>query len=236
MPRLHGYRERLHANMFDALALADLGKGNAWGNRLFGSAGRERHLSNMIIAGQLSSDQTFVVLQLYARTNIFRGPVNAEIQEIVGDAFMEGRRGDAVEILRSNMPSRDHEVIRRFNEWAHAARVVFTIGQKPMFDASAIDMLDRRQAFVEAKHGDQVKMVEVPGLETDPEPRLAIDKSEMKHGLLRPLIIPVRQNFSATIESHEKTVENLLAVLPTDVAPEPLFWVHAEGLQTRDVA
>jgi hypothetical protein len=46
----------------------------------------------------------------------------------------------------------------------------------------------------------------------------------------------VRQNFGVTIDSDRRALAALLEVLPTNVAPQALVWVHLDGLETRDVA
>lgn len=67
MPRLHGYRQRLHQAFWDTLIRTT---GNPTQNivngaRLFGNANiGNLSLTNLQVAGQLASDQTYVVLAL----------------------------------------------------------------------------------------------------------------------------------------------------------------------------
>jgi len=67
MPRLHGYRERLHQPIWDTL-IRTVGTPSPTiinGAQLFGnSAIGDLSKTNMTTAGQLSSDQTYVILAL----------------------------------------------------------------------------------------------------------------------------------------------------------------------------
>ena len=67
MPRLHGYRERLHQPIWDTLirtvgtpAPVIINGAQLFGNSAIGDLSR----TNMTTAGQLSSDQTYVILAL----------------------------------------------------------------------------------------------------------------------------------------------------------------------------
>lgn len=67
MPRLYGYRQRLHQHFWDTLIRTRGNPTNAIvnGTRLFGNANiGNLALTNLQVAGQLASDQTFVALAL----------------------------------------------------------------------------------------------------------------------------------------------------------------------------
>lgn len=67
MPRLHGFRQRLHQHFWDTLirTTGDPAQPVINGARLFGNANiGNLSLTNLQVAGQLASDQTFVVLAL----------------------------------------------------------------------------------------------------------------------------------------------------------------------------
>jgi hypothetical protein len=51
----------------------------------------------------------------------------------------------------------------------------------------------------------------------------------------RPVIIPDRQNFSVKINTDRLALTELLKIMPENVAPRPLVWVHLDGLLTRHV-
>ena len=67
MPRLHGYRERLHQPVWDTLIRTVGNPATAIVNstKLFGNANiGNLALTNLQVAGQLASDQTYVILAL----------------------------------------------------------------------------------------------------------------------------------------------------------------------------
>ena len=67
MPRLHGYRERLHQPVWDTLMRTTGDPQNPLVNstKLFGNANiGNLALTNLQVAGQLASDQTYVILAL----------------------------------------------------------------------------------------------------------------------------------------------------------------------------
>jgi hypothetical protein len=67
MPRLHGYRERLHQPLWDTLIRTTGDPANPIVNstKLFGNANiGNLALTNLQTAGQLASDQTYVILAL----------------------------------------------------------------------------------------------------------------------------------------------------------------------------
>lgn len=67
MPRLHGYRERLHQPVWDTLIRTTGDPVNPIVNstKLFGNANiGNLALTNLQVAGQLASDQTYVILAL----------------------------------------------------------------------------------------------------------------------------------------------------------------------------
>lgn len=50
-----------------------------------------------------------------------------------------------------------------------------------------------------------------------------------------PIQIPVRQNFSVIMETNRQALQAMQEVMPRDVSPQALVWVHLEGVMTRDV-
>lgn len=76
MPRLHGYRERLHQPLWDTLVRTTGAPSPAIVNstKLFGNANiGNLALTNLQTAGQLASDQTYVILALRC-FEFFDGP------------------------------------------------------------------------------------------------------------------------------------------------------------------
>lgn len=192
MPRLHGYRERLHQPIWDTL-IRTVGTPSPLiinGAALFGnSAIGDLSKTNMTTAGQLSSDQTYVILAL--RCWMFFDGTNRRLLylDVASQLF-----------------------------WT------LTLGNKPMFQAPAW--------YFPAGGGiwgfDATNSIFNHGT---PE-QAAILK------LARPIIVPVRQNFSATASFFAIGTVNALDLLngtggATDDVKNIMFML--DGLQTRDV-
>lgn len=90
MPRLHGYRERLHQPLWDTLVrtMGDPTTPIVNSTKLFGNANiGNLALTNLQTAGQLASDQTYVILAL--RCNLFFDGTNRRTlyQGVVSQLF-----------------------------------------------------------------------------------------------------------------------------------------------------
>lgn len=190
MPRLHGYRERLHFPMWDTLMRVTGDPTTPLVNsyKLFGNANiGNLAYTNMTVAGQLASDATYVILAL--RCWLFFDGTN--------------RRDNYLNVTSQLF-------------WT------LTVGNKPMFQAPCW--------YFPAGGG-------VWGFDST--------SSIMNHGtpeqgailkLARPIIVPVRQNFSATADFYNIGVTNALDGLnsgATDDVKNISFML--DGLQTRDV-
>lgn len=190
MPRLHGYRERLHQPVWDTLMRVTGDPTTPLVNsfKLFGNANiGNLAYTNMTVAGQLASDATYVILAL--RCWMFFDGTN--------------RRENYLNVTSQLF-------------WT------LTVGQKPMFQAPAW--------YFPAGGG-------VWGFDST--------ASIFNHGtpeqgailkLARPIIVPVRQNFSATADFYNIGTTNALDGLnsgATDDVKNIAFML--DGLQTRDV-
>lgn len=51
-----------------------------------------------------------------------------------------------------------------------------------------------------------------------------------------PVIIPLRQYFGVKVTCEQSSLKALLEVMPCDIAPQALIWIHLDGVMTRDVA
>ena len=97
MPRLHGYRERRHQPFWDTLVRATGPLAAALGasTRLFGNANvGNLALTNLQVAGQLASDQTYVILAL--RCWMFFDGLNARTnyQQVASQLYFTLNLGD----------------------------------------------------------------------------------------------------------------------------------------------
>jgi len=190
MPRLAGVRQRRHQPFWDSLVRTTGDPTPLIQNstRLFGNANvGNLALTNLEVAGQLASDQTYVVLAL--RALLFFDGTNA-----------------------------------RTNYQGVANQLIFTItmGDRPQFVAPTW--------YFPAGGG-------IWGFDSaTPVFNNGVPSQEALMKLARPIIIPVRQNFSVTAEFFPigATVAlNLLNAGATDDQKVIAFFL--DGMQTRDV-
>lgn len=228
MPRLQGYRERLYGNLYDAAPVLGLDRYR----RLFGNAniGR-RELTNMVVAGQLPYDMTFVIANVYVRTNMGRSrpELSDRKRDEIKQLFVDGHDGDAIGTVLRDLRWERTPLLKALDEWAHTAIVEVVIGDKPMFGVNFFDLLDGPALGPDYRHEQVISKQQKD--KTDEPANLPWRKA-----IGRPIIVPVRQNMSVTINSQPGPLEELQArAREAKVLPEPLIWVHLEGLMTRDV-
>lgn len=190
MPRLHGYRERLHQPIWDTLIRTTGDPTNPIVNstKLFGNANiGNLAFTNLTTAGQLASDQTYVILAL--RCYLFFDGTN-----------------------------------RRRNYVETAAQLFWTliVGNKPMFQAPC---------WYHPAGGGIWGFDATNSIFSNGTPEQA---SILK--LARPIIVPVRQNFSASADFYAigavSALDGLNAGATDDVK---VISYMLDGLQTRDV-
>lgn len=225
MPRLMGYRERLYGNIYDAAPV--LGLDPYWrllNNRNIG----RRELTNMVVAGQLPYDMTFVIVNVYARTNMgkSRPALSDRKRGEIKELFVAGHDNDAIGTVLRDLRWERTPLLKALDEWAHTAVVEVVIGDRPMFSMNFFDLLDGPALGPDRRHEEKIK-VNKDGDSFEP----------WRKTIGRPIIVPVRQNMSVVINSQHGPLEELKArAREAKVLPEPLAWVHLEGLMTRDVA
>lgn len=246
MPRLKGYMERIDATLFDAFAPRDmLAKPGVqpfirlFGNRNIGDCAR----TNLLFGGQLPCDQTFLIVEWYARTNI------SELCSVVAGSPYP----------RAAEPSAD--LVRSWDAWANATIVELMIGMKPVATRPLVELFGPR--MFDSPHG-RASDVDVDDAlaerlwrrgQTPPQdllvtpvhvgetfsdlPRTEKDRwrsAASVYPFRRPIPIPVRQCFGVQLRSDERAMHALLRHLPDRIAPQPLVWVHLDGLLARHVA
>lgn len=193
MPRLAGVRERRHQPFWDTLirTTGDPTTPLQPSTRLFGNANvGSLALTNLQIAGQLASDQTFVTLAL--RAFLYFDGINA-----------------------------------RANYLQVSSQLYFTLtlGDKPQFVAPCWYFPAGGGTW--SGGGDPANAAVygngVPG------------QSEIMR-LARPIILPVRQNFSCNAEFFSVGATSALDGLNNgDDADQKVIMFILDGLQTRDV-
>lgn len=233
MPRLQGYRERIYTDLYDALAPRAFTVSPRWPDdqsmriKLFSNANiGDVALTNIQAGSMLPHDMAMMVHSWYARTNI---------AEIGGtDAFK-----------------------RAWHAWANATTADFIVGGRTFGVRSLASLLMGRAPFestpdaVETDciarqawtaYRDILKVAPSGRLEdaawrlVSPTERLAWFKAATAKDPDRTVVhVPTRQSFGVTVASDPNALRALLEVMPTDVAPAALVWVHLEGWTIRDI-
>lgn len=233
MPKLHGFRELTNFNVWDCFSPRQLRDGEV---KLFVTPSEfisigDSHRTNMLMGGVLSSDQTTFIDNWYARTNI--------------DTY-----------CRPELP-------QAIAAWAAMSTVTLSMGTRPVLQRPLDELMAPRRARDMAGHAaktpietarDVVETVaqelfELFGETTTGPNWDLLSKEEREtfreraHSILAkigprfvPIIVPVRQYIQVSITSEPRSLAALLEVMPTNIAPQALCWIHLAGIQSRDVA
>lgn len=190
MPRVHGVKERRHQPFWDTLirTTGDPTPTIQNSTRLFGNANvGNLALTNLQVAGQLASDQTYVILALRCWL------------------YFDGTN-------------------RRANYLRVASQLYFTltVGDKPAFQAPCW--------YFPAGGG-------IFGLDASTSIfNLGDPTQEAILKLARPIMVPVRQNFSVEAQFFTVGTTNALTLLNTGATEDQkVIMFMIDGLQTRDV-
>jgi hypothetical protein len=245
MPRLHGFRERIDTTVYDAFSPKELlgqrPEIRLFGNKNIGQSG----LTNLQCAGQMAADQAFSVLTWYARTNL---------TDVCRFQIGAPYRGETVP------PPMD--LIRAWDAWVNISTATLTVGSRPMQTRPLSELLGPRQfgnccgnpggtfpgvEILAEKMWIRYRDGLVAGKPTrEPDQRtlrdLTPDQREVwlaaagVYPFTIPIYIPLRQNFGVRIYTDPSALTALLKIMPENVAPRPLVWVHLEGVCARDVS
>lgn len=235
MPRVVGYREQINMNVWDAFSPRDFaGDTPEWREvRLFGNRniGHE-HLTNMVVAGQVAGDQTMIIMNWYARTNVM----------------------DALDV-EDRSP-----LARAWHAFRHATLVTMVVGCAPIAQRPLADLIGpRHQGFggngdppetsasenaervyeayrahmISGAYGSQIEHPFWDALSSG-------ERDKWLHVALSirplhiPVMVPTRQCFSVRVKSEPRALGQLLEIMPKSVAPQTLIWVHLDGILSRD--
>ena len=238
MPRLHGLAQRRDTVLYDAFSPKDLLQGgrpylNLFGNRNIGISA----LTNLQIAGSMGGDESMSIFTWYARTNV------SEVCRFpVGKPY--------------ETPTASPELARAWDAWANASTATMRVGTQPAQTRPLSELFGPR-SFGNCcgnpspgpddteQLADRMwrKYREAAGGARDQ--RAFADLGENERAVWRaaagvlpfrhPVYVPTRQNFGVTIESDVQALTVLLKVLPENIAPRPLVWVHLGGVCTMHV-
>lgn len=224
MPTLHGYRERIPLNIYDAVSPRQFEYVPArpgadpvehFQARPFRQAQHigDLALTNLQIPGCWSSDQTLFLRGWRARTNI------------TADQGFDWRVWAA---------------------WTHATTATFVLGCAPIVSVSLYDLLLRRQSRPDGEPVLEPLACQLRSAAGEDEPLeawssearakwLGVARAALRElGAPHLAIVPIRQHFHVDLRSDARAHRALLEVLPTNVAPQSLVWVHLEGVAVRE--
>ena len=268
MPILHGYREIIPLNIYDAFSPRSLAPAHGVRPglrplpeqlRLFGNANiGNPALTNIQIGAYFFRDQTSFIRNWYGRSNI--------------------------------SAMRDPEFLRAWDAWTHVTTMSLVVGSMPVHQLPLSDLLRRTEgqltgqrpenydgvsfamhlhqssdyafaapltveerpenydgvSFAMHLHQSSDYAFAAPltveeawtSLSVEAQGRWIRISHEASRLLYQPMlaVIPVRQNCSVSIATDPRALGCLLEVMPTDIAPQALVWVHLEGTASRDLA
>ena len=238
MPILHGYRETLPLNIYDAFSPRSLAPAHGVRPglrpfpkqlRLFGNANiGNPALTNIQIAACFPRDQTAIIRNWYGRSNI--------------------------------SAMRDPEFLRAWDAWTHVTTMSLVVGSMPVHQLPLSDLLRRTEgqltgqrpenydgvSFAMHLHQSSDYAFSAPltveeawtSLSVEAQGRWIRISHEASRLLYQPMltIIPGGQNYAVSIATDPRALGCLLEVMPTDIAPQALVWVHLEGTASRELA
>lgn len=223
-PKLLGYRECLPMNVYDCVSPRDLLNGPLDGRRKLFGVEHIGHLvmSNICVPNVMSSDQTTVLANWYARTNIdtslpeWRGWANATtVTFVLGSMpvlqlpladLVANREGGKGMIASPDLATTEAEFKDRRDRIARRTAVAYYGSEDP----SIFDEMNDDRWYVAA--------------------RAAIGQAAPR------IVIPVRAAYSVIVESDSAATRAFVETMPTNVAPQSLVWIHLEGVWVRDRA
>jgi hypothetical protein len=232
MPKLHGYTERQYLNIYDCASPRDFledGRARLFGSKNIGTLTK----TNVVSPNEITHDQTAIVGNWYARTNIDRSIPQ----------FVQWAHTATASLIVGMMPVAQRPIYELLQ-----AKQGDNMAFDQTFALSAADHDARRDylakvAFEVLRPGELKVCALGYGGDFDSAPdyaknRLAGIVDNVSHRLGRGgihVVIPVRQLYSVRIDADPMATRSLLEVMPP-VSPQSLVWVHIEGVQARFTA
>lgn len=236
MPRLQYYRESISSNLWDSFGpqhMADTGEVSLFGDANLGNLTR----TSMVNANQLASDQSYTITRWCARSNI---PARLS-GDAVGawDAFTHATtltlvvgtsaylQGSLAELLAPSIIGGLQGPSERGDDVEYVARKMYETHARMV----ASKHLERYQTAMPHLTPEPA----VPWWDVDQNDRALWISAASVCPFARPVIIPVRQNFGVRVQTPRSALDAFRRVMPEDIAPAPLIWVHLIGLANRDM-
>jgi len=216
----------------------------------------------MKVSYSIASDQTAYLANWYARTNLLVGEATSEVRQAL-HAWASATSIDLVvgcspvhrlplAVLLDRQPGQmapdtgcmiDHLVdLKSWQESrdrgdrpsGRAARAVFGDALAERLYRASFDTSPDDNAIIEHQRNAQAWNDLSLNIKRYWKNIARVARDELEHPLLA--VVPVRQIFGLTVQTDPSALGALLEVLPTNVAPQALVWVHLEGIAGRFVA
>lgn len=215
MPRLVGYRERLHHNVFDSLDPWEMCATDVTTKRMFGYPNIGKPIrTNMEVANCLAADRTFVITSWYARTNLS------------GDGLAAFANATVVSLLIGNREYLQLSLRDLLNREPTTKPPENGVKGYDEEDLAALPYVKDLAVVLEERH---------PSTRLTKQAWMEIAAGVEPCHLARPLIVPVRQNFQVNVSTDASALSHMVETT-TPPPPQGLVWVHLDGLLSRDIA
>ncbi len=228
MPRVQGHRERHPFDFYDCFDPTTIDRAGGCNIRLFNrdNVGFQ-NLSNLQIPGMLVCDQTAVIANVYARTNIPTMPTELHY------ALDQVSNMAVVTLVVGEMPQRQFnlaELLKRrpYDKTAYDT-VDDTIRQQEL-DGTAAELCAAFYGHTDVKASWE-------GNDNASRERWRAVANTARFQIMgpnRPVIVPVRQNCGVNVDLDPRSLAKLVELIPKNIAPRPLIWIHLDGIAVRD--
>lgn len=196
--------------------------------------------TNIQVPYMLECDQTSIITNWYARTNI---PYDTPARSAIVHEFM---CATTATLKVGDKPKAQWSLAdlwnRRIGDRIGVGNDEPREGQPGAYDQPKDDAYEDRVALLARDMFMEVDLDHSPERWDDLDDGL---KSGYRRAAILALdhlkpprcwIVPVRQLFSVVIDTSPRAVNKLYELMPKDIAPEPCLWIHLDGFSRRDVA
>jgi hypothetical protein len=233
MPKFHGYRQLRPFNSYDAFSPREiLGHEDGLGLPVFDDKNLGRlHLTNLCVARSIvAADETAIIGNWYARTNF---PTEQGAAQRAWDAFTQVT---TVTMVMGIMPVRTinlADLLRRVE--GQRDTDMTTVGEQ----RSSVEHM-AKLLWLETTTVQGVRQGLPPSwddLTADQKHSwwLVAHRARFLMGMVPPVICPIRQSLYAHINTERRALRTLLEVMPNDISPQLLTWIHLEGIAVHEV-
>ena len=213
------------------------------GNTNIGKEGR----SNVQVGKQLACDQTAVITNVRARTNILHNDAFLELAHVTTVTLVVGempQRQFALADLLVRAPLDQTAYVRLMSTGMDPRPSAVPGGERGPYGREELDALAKLLWAEYWWHDEPLDAREQYTKQWDgfgwEAKRQFHELARLARNELRgpnvPVIVPIRQNCSVHVSAARRAISKFAEVMEgNQIAPEPLVWIHLEGCSTRDV-